>query len=269
MSKTATRVVAILKLLASGRRRLKDVADELGIHASTALRILQSLEASHFVYRDEDRKYRLGSGLIWSAQQALGQFDLRTIAAPFMRDLADASQETVHLAILEGNSVVYINKLESQHPIRMYSSLGRVAPLHCTGVAKAIIAFLPEEEVRELVDGPTLTPYTERTITTTDELVEHLREVRRIGYATDREEHEPGIQCIAAPIWNADSSVGGAMSISAPAFRTSWDTLEALTPSLLKATHAISVELGWGGHSEGVTAGELSLKSTRIDGVRP
>jgi len=125
----------------------------MGLHRTTALRTLQVLEAERFVARDEGHAYRLASGLYFLANRALENTDLRTVAAPHITALSVEVPHTVHLAALEARRVVYIDKREAKQAVRMYSRIGNTAPLHCTGVAKAIVAFLPLEDQQRIASG--------------------------------------------------------------------------------------------------------------------
>lgn len=246
MSQTVTRAVTILQLLAEESLRTTDIAQRLGVHDSTALRLLKTLEESRFVHRDDDGLYRLGSGIFYLSQRALERIDLRRLAQPHMRELGQLTGETVHLGVLEGKNVVYVEKVESTHPVRMmYSRIGRVAPLHCTGVAKAIVAFLPEQHRLSLCEETDLVVHTDNTHASVDSLLADLDDIRERDWASDREEHEMGIHCVAAPIWSAENRVVGSISLSAPTLRVAWDELEGFVPTVLETTRVISSQLGW------------------------
>ena len=244
MSQTLQRAITILTMVSKRPRRIAEIAAELGVHHSTALRLVHTLRDNRLLLEQPDHAYRLGSGLLTLANRALEQIDLRDVAKPSMRALGEATRETIHLAVMEGGSVVYLDKVEADHPVRMYSRIGGLAPVHCTGVGKAILAHLDEDERAAVLAGEELARHTHHTITDPDMLERELAEVRRTGVALDREEHELGIHCIAAPI--GGTGTRAALSISAPASRLSFSALEALATPLRAATDEITAALGEG-----------------------
>lgn len=245
MSQTLSRALKILRFVASEPRRIGEIATFLGVHHSTALRLLHTLRDQGFVFELPDHRYRIGATVIRVGFQALEAIDLRSVARPFMVTLNEATQETIHLGTLEGDEVTYIDKVEAKHGVRMYSRIGAVAPLHSSGIAKSILAFLPGDERSRLLDGRDLTARTRHSITSIDALEEELAVARERGYAVDAEENEPGIHCIGAPIFNGTGQVEGSISISAPMSRIKRDLLIGFAPALLDATTAVSKQLGW------------------------
>jgi IclR family KDG regulon transcriptional repressor len=161
-----------------------------------------------------------------------------------MEALNAETGETVHLGTLEDGDVVYIEKVEARHRVRMHSSIGGIAPLHCTGVAKAILAFLPVAEQDRLLDSRPLPRFTEHTLTTVEELKDDLAKTRERGYAVNNEEQEIGLIGVAAPIFGVEAPVVGSISLVAPTSRMGRDTLEGLAPSVLEASRGVSAELG-------------------------
>jgi IclR family KDG regulon transcriptional repressor len=247
MSQTLERALTILHSVAEQPRHIGEVAAVLGVHHSTALRLLHTLRKHGFVAEMPDHRYRLGAATFRLAFQALEGIDLRETAHPAMQRLNDKTGETIHLGTLEGDNVVYIDKVEAQHPVRMHSRVGAIANLHCAGVAKAILAFLPEEERQALLADRALTSRTEHTLTTVDALEANLARARERGFVLDDEENEVGIHCVAAPIFDGTGAVAGSVSISTPISRVDDETLLGFAPALLEATHEISEELGWRG----------------------
>ena len=245
MSQTLDRALTILELVADSPRRISDIADELGVHHSTALRLLHTLRKHGFVAEEADHSYRLGSTIMRLGFRAYDQVDLRTLVRPVMERLNHETRETIHLGVLEAGEVFYLDKVEAAHAVRMHSSVGAIAPLHCTSVAKAILAFLPEARRRELIDGYELNRRTGNTRTTVEALEADLADSRARGYALDEEEHEPAIHCIAAPIIDADGHVVAALSISTPTSRIDRGVLLSFADPLLQATADASSLLGW------------------------
>lgn len=245
MSQTLDRALQVLEFVGERPRRIGDIAARLDVHHSTALRFLHTLRKHGFVQELPDHSYRLGPTMFRLGYQALEGIELRTIARPAMETLREATGETVHLGSLEDGTVLYVEKVEASHPVRMHSRIGAVARLHCTGVAKGIIAFLPQEERDELLDHYELTRMTDATITDRAALEADLALSRERGYALDAEENEPGIHCISAPVFSGEGRVVGAFSVTAPSTRVDRDTLLGFAPALLEATRETSRQLGW------------------------
>ncbi len=172
---------------------------------------------------------------------------MRRSAEPALRELNERTGYTVHLASYEDGEVIYIDKYDSRHPVRMYSRVGRRAPLHCTAVAKVLLAELPEERRRQVAERIDYTPLTRNTILDAPAFLAELDRVRAQGYAVDNAEHEDFIHCVAAPVRGARGEVLAAASVSVPKVLLDLDGLLALVPHLLAATRAASVECGWSG----------------------
>ncbi|MFE9423252.1 IclR family transcriptional regulator [Kitasatospora sp. NPDC006697] len=240
MSQTVDRALVLLTELAEGERSLEQLAGLLGVHKTTAMRLLQSLEQARLVYRDAEYRYHLGAGLFALASRAVEQRPVRRTAAPHLAALNAATGQTVHLAALEGNEVVYIDKYESRQPVRMYSRIGLPVPMHCTASAKVLLAALPPEERDRRVAELEFTPFTERTLTTPQALLAELALVAERGWAQDRAEHEPFMNCLAAPVRDPGGQVVAAASLSVPNLVLPYEGVLELLPQLLAATAAAS-----------------------------
>lgn len=247
MSQTLDRALQILDFVGEKPRRIGEIAEYLGVHHSTALRFLHTLRKHGFVHELPDHRYRLGSAMFRLGFQALEGIELRSVARPYMERLNEATNETVHLGTLEDGDVVYVEKVEAAHRVRMVSRIGAIATLHCTGVSKGILAFLPDAERRRLLAMHELRKYTDNTLTDLDELEADLTLSRERGYALDDQENEPGIHCVAAPVFSGEGDVVGAFSVTAPVTRIDKDTLLSFVPALLEATTSTSQQLGWVG----------------------
>jgi DNA-binding IclR family transcriptional regulator len=245
VSQSLDRALTLLTELASGPKTLDELADSVDVHKSTVLRLLRTLEARRFVLRADARHYRLGATLFDLANRALEDRDVRESVAPALRGLNGDTGHTVHLASYEGGEVVYIDKYDGRHSVRMYSRVGRRAPLHCTAVAKVLLAALPVDErtaVAESMDYPKLTA---NTITTPAAYLAELENVLSLGYALDNAEHEDFIHCVAAPVRGTGGTVVAAVSVSVPTMLLDLDGLLGLVPRLLAAADAASLECGW------------------------
>lgn len=245
MSQTVQRAVQVLGLIAERPSTIEQVASFMGTHRSTALRTLQVLEAEQMVTRDSHNVFRLGHRVISLANAALENIDLRTVAAPFLTELNHQVKHTIHLTMLEAGNVVYIDKREAKQTVRMYSRIGNTAPLHCTGVAKAIVAFLPAEDRRRIAEGIDFVVHTENTLANAGAYLADLEATAERGYAVDHLEHEPWVNCIAAPIFEASGQVTGSVSITTATLSCDYETLLTMVPRLFAASRGISREFGW------------------------
>ncbi|MCB1884765.1 MAG: IclR family transcriptional regulator [Geminicoccaceae bacterium] len=166
------------------------------------------------------------------------------VAEPHLVALQRRTGETVHLGILSGAEVVYLDKIEAQGAIRMHSQIGNASPVYCTGVGKAALAALPDALTRAIVDAIDFRRFTDRTIADPDRLWAEVEDVRRTGNAFDREEHEAGIVCVAAPIHSADRRFVAGVSGTGPAFRVDGAALEGWAPLLRRTAAAIMDDMG-------------------------
>jgi DNA-binding IclR family transcriptional regulator len=245
MSQSLDRALTLLGALAEGPKTLDQLAETIGVHKSTVLRLLRTLESHRFVQREGVRYYRLGTALFDLAHRSLEDRDVRRSVEPALRELNALTGHTVHLASYEDGEVVYIDKFESRHQVRMYSRIGKRAALHCTAVAKVLVSAFPDARRREIAASIDYVKKTENTILTPDAYLAELTTVAARGYAIDNSEHEDFIHCVAAPIRGARGEVLAAMSLSVPQVLLDLDGLLALVPDLLRAAEKASVECGY------------------------
>jgi len=218
--RSVDRAVAILDLLAQdGWRAGAEVARELGVHRSTALRLLGTLERHALVERDpRTAKYRLGRRLPQLARVVTGELDLRHVARPVCEGLAASSGETVTLDVLDGDEIVPIEQSTGSTAFVSVNWLGRRTPVHCTASGKVILAFAADPIRQRLLARP-LVPLTPRSITDVAELERQLAAARESGFARTFEELEVGLDAIAAPVFSTDGEVVAAIDVSGPAHR--------------------------------------------------
>lgn len=248
MSRTVDKALRILELLGHGELRLVDISARLQEHKSTVQRLLATLQARGYVRQDEaTRRYSVGLKVLQLASLALADMDLREAAREPMQRLRDLTQETVHLAVYDEPQIVYIDKIESTFPIRMYSRVGARAESYCTGVGKALIAFLTDYELERYLQKVTFTRFTPNTIVNAERLREEVARIQTRGYALDLQEHEEGVRCAAAPVFGLDGRVAGSISVAAPAFRMSESEIEELAPAVVQTAREISTNLGSSG----------------------
>ena len=192
---SAERIFQILEMLAEqGEMGLMEISTALDLHKSTVHRLLMSLIYMGYAKQNEQtQKYMLTYKIVNMAGKILDQTDILQIAKPFMERLSDISGETVHLVQREGNHILYISKIEAKvGTIRMVSHVGMVHPMYCSGVGKAIMAMLPEKEVKAIWDESVIEKKTEKTIIDYEQMLTTLEEIRQKGYALDDEENEEG-----------------------------------------------------------------------------
>ncbi|MFJ8960719.1 IclR family transcriptional regulator [Lentzea sp. NPDC102401] len=245
MSQSLDRALTLVNQLASGPKTLDELSGVIGVHKSTTLRLLRTLESHRFVQRDGVHHYRLGTALFDLANLALEERDVRRASEAALRDLNSRLGHTVHLASYEDGEVIYIDKYESRHQMRMYSRIGRRAPLHCTAVAKILLADLPAPALQKVLAGMEFPRLTANTIIGPAAYLAELERVRANGYAVDNSEHEDFIHCIAAPIRGARGEVLAAVSMSVPKVLLDFDGLLAHLPDLLATAEAASAECGF------------------------
>ena len=225
---------------------MTEISEKLDFYPSTIHRILDTLKYAGYVEQDPaTQKYQLGLKLLELGMTKLQQIDLVREATPYLKELARNCNETVHLGILEDSSVIYLAKEESSQTIRMISYIGRRAPLHCTGLGKVLLAYLPLRERNKVLDMIELTRLTENTITNKKKLEEELKRIEKEGVALDREENEKDVRCIAAPIRNYQGKVVAAVSISSPSYRINEGNQNHLKENLVATCQKISSRLGF------------------------
>jgi DNA-binding IclR family transcriptional regulator len=184
-------------------------------------RQLSNLVEEGLLSLNRDHTYSLGVRLLMFASRAWAGNQFRAIAEPHLRRLNEATGETVHLGVLRGTEVIYLDKVEGRQAVRMYSQIGNASPAFCTGVGKAALSALADERLRETLAAMKFRRYTDTTIVTPQALLAEIETIRQTGNAFDREEHEPGIRCVAAPIFSADRSFVAGVSVTGPAYRVS------------------------------------------------
>jgi DNA-binding IclR family transcriptional regulator len=245
MSQSLSRALDLLNELAQQPATLDELASRFNVHKTTVMRLLHSMEEKRFVTRTSDHRFHLGSKLFELSSLALEQRGICNIARPYLAELNAKTGHTVHLAALEGDDVVYVDKFESHHSVRMYSRIGLPAALHSAAVAKVLLADLPRVARERIAAGIDYVKTTENTLTTPAALLAELEQVNVEGWAHDKAEHESFVHCIATPIRDASGRVVAAVSFSVPIVTLSYDDLLKLLPDLTAATEAISAELGW------------------------
>jgi len=230
---TLGKALEVLDVIAVAPRPLRftHILNELRQPRGTLHRNLSNLVEEGLVDVNPNGSYSPGLRLLNLAAQAWSKNTLRSVADPHIRRLHEATGETVHLGVLSGLDVIYLDKLESQQAVRMHSQVGNASPLYCTGIGKAILALLPEEEFAAKATAFDYVKHTPTTLHTAALLTSEIDDIRSSGIAHDREEHEPGICCVAAGFGGCGTGIFAGLSITAPSFRidaekiTRWETL--------------------------------------------
>jgi DNA-binding IclR family transcriptional regulator len=240
------RAVAILEILArDGEAGVTEVARELGVHKSTASRLLAVLDRRELVSQDTARgRFRLGVGLVRLAGSAARGLDLVQESRPVCQALARQAGETVNLAILSGRDALYLDQVAGPAALSPHNWAGQRIPLHATSDGKVLLAYRPAAEIGEHLVLP-LEPFTEHTVTALPEFGRRLAQVRERGYATAVDELEDGLTAVAAPVRDAEGTVIASISASGPSFRIPAERVPEIAESVRRAAAEISRRLGW------------------------
>ncbi len=240
---TVGKALVVLDQVASFGRpvRFSELLDDSPFPKPTLYRFVQTLTNQHMLSYDADRQtYTPGLRLVRLAHAAWEQATLAPMARPFLDALSREVGETVHLAQLDAGQVLYIDKRNAADPIKMYSQAGKVGPAYCTGVGKVMLAFLSDDAADVIITQQSFHKFTPQTLTDEAALRRELADIRTNGYGFDREEHEPGIICVAMPILSEAGRVLGAISVTSTTARTNLAGLEQLVPVLRPAAAKIA-----------------------------
>ncbi|MFH8467023.1 IclR family transcriptional regulator [Streptomyces sp. NPDC017991] len=242
---TADRALDILGLFSQDRLSLsgQEVATALGTARSTAYRYLQSLVGSGFLEEDPQGGFRLGLRVLELARLARRGYGLSEIALPLMRELCTEVGETVLLTRRAGGAAICVERCEAEHPVRISYERGSVLPANAGASALVLLAWLPEQECRELLEAQRLQRFTARTITDVDDLMERLAQIRQDGFTVSRGELDADILGIAAPIRGSSGAVVAALSIAALEHRVPDRRLDEVVAAVRRAAELISGEL--------------------------
>jgi len=251
--KVLDKSLSVLELLLQqgSAMNMIELSEKLGLYPSNIHRILDTLKYRGYVEQDpHTQKYQLGLKVLELGMAKFRQMDMIREATPYLKDLVNQCNETVHLGVLEGEEVLYLAKEESYQTIRMISYVGKRAPLHCTSLGKVLLAYLSAEERKKILGEKVLPRLTENTITDKRELEKELDKVKEQGFALDREENEKDVRCVAVPIRNYQGEVIAALSISSPIFRLDKNRQNDLKKALIETSKKISKRLGYNGKKE-------------------
>lgn len=242
----AARAFAVLERLSEKRSAgLEELSRECGLAKPTVYRFLLTLQDLGYARRCPDDRWTMTLRLFRVGSRALDHLDLYDAARPVAAELAERLGETIHMGVREEDSAVYVLKIESRYTIRMHSRVGRRVPLYCTSIGKCLLAFGEASETEAYLRGAKLVAFTPHTITDRPGLAAELALVRKRGYAQDREEHEEGVRCIGAPVYDQDGLVVAALSASWPIFRYDSAAEEGHARAVVDAALRVSSLLGY------------------------
>lgn len=239
------KTVAVLEALIECRR-LSAIARETGLPISTTHRVLQELVSLGWVGEDEDRDYLPGPRLLALAGRASDDSDIARTGRPALRRLCERTGYTVHFAVRHGDEAVYVDKLDGRRAYRMRSRVGLSLPLHSTAIGKAVLAYLPDEDVRAIAGRTGLPRRTPNTITEVSALLRHLDQVRRERFACDDEENELHTRCVGAVVVDHRDVPVGAVSLSSLAFDLDRRQVRRFAPLVIRTAEEVSAALGAG-----------------------
>jgi IclR family transcriptional regulator, KDG regulon repressor len=219
------------------------LARELDMTKSNVHRTLQTLVSAGYVRIGSGGTYECTLKVFELASPILARIDVRQVAEPFMRSLAEQTQETIHLSLLDRTEVIYLHKIESPHPVRAYSSIGGRAPAHCVASGKALLAYQEDDALKHFSDP--LPSYTSRSITTLTQLRKELEQVRVRGFAINRGEWRDSVCGLAAIVRDAMGRPVASIGISGPAERLQPAALRQYSEVVVDAARALSKALGY------------------------
>lgn len=199
---------------------ITELSRRVNLNKSTTYRIVQALRARNYLNQHhETNKYCLGHKIVRLASSFLNQNKLRELARTYLEELSKKTSQTIQLAVLEGDKVVYVDQVEGTDIFQVRLRIGDWGPLHCTAAGKSILAFLPDEEVEKIFEKAKFISLTHKTITSMSQLRNDLRKIRRVGFSFSDQEYDRNLRAIGAPIIGMGSKVIGALALVAPYHR--------------------------------------------------
>lgn len=220
------------------------VAMHLETSRSASHRFLTTLRDLGYVEKTKEGRFRLTFKVVELGMKKLESFEIRHAVHPFMQEIAFAFGETVNLGHWDGKSIAHLDKINSTEVLRLDVGMGATAPAYCTGLGKAILAFLPDDELDNYLESTELVAITTKTITDRLKLKANIEKIRKHGYAVDDEELSLGLRCVAAPIFDHKGTPAYALSLSGPTHRMKRDKIKAIQSKLVPLCRKISRQIG-------------------------
>lgn len=242
---TLGKAMAVLEIVASAEQPLRftDILNCSDQPRGTLHRQLSNLVEEGLLSVRPDQSYELGLKLLNLASKSWAGSEFRTIAEPHLKRLQSETGETVHLAVLRGTQVIYLDKVEGKQALRLHSQIGNAAPAYCTGVGKAALSVLDPDTLSQRINATQFERHTVHTLRSAKALRTEIAEIRRDGVAYDREEHETGIHCVAAPIHSPARALVAGLSVTGPSFRIAREQLEAWAGTVRDTANDIVADL--------------------------
>jgi IclR family KDG regulon transcriptional repressor len=245
-NKTVVKSLEILKLFYQhDRLTLQEMVDILEMPKTSVHRQVKALEEMGFLTRDQEGKYGLGLVFLKLGQLVAERLDIREIALPFMRKLRDEMGEAVNLIVREGNEAIYIEKVDTKHPVRLYTRVGRRTPLYAGACSRILLAFSPKEEIEHYISTIELKAIASGTIMDRERLQEVVETSRKNGYSVSYSELEDHSAAVAAPIFNHKGEVVAGLSMAGLEANYAPDKLPPLINKITQTAREISYQLGW------------------------
>lgn len=242
------RALLLIELLARETRELTltEIASRMGWPKSTVYGLISTLRDYRYVDQSEETGcYRLGIRFFELGNQIAHSWDIRSVAKPFMQKLNNQLGDMIQLAAEDQGEVLYLEKIDSTHLIRIVSEIGRRLPMHCSGLGKSILAYLPTGRVKQIIRQHGMHSFTEHTITYLPALEKELDKIRRQGYAVDDQEVMEGLRCVAAPIFDSRGQVKYAVSVSGLCNQMSGERMERVIVLVKETAASISAAMGY------------------------
>lgn len=243
------RVFSVLECLARSRKgfTVSELGRKLSVPKSSIHLILKTMERRGYLQKNpQSGKYKFGLKLVGLTRSALDNLEMREEARPFLQALVRKTGLTAHMAVLEGNEAVLIEKVQAPGLIQLATWIGRRMEVNCTGVGKALIAFLSEQELREQVLSKGLAKHNQKTIVSINRLRRELAQIREAGYALDDEEDEIGLRCIGVPVFGEPPKVIAAISVAGTTGQLPLEQVPTLARMVKQTAAEISLQLGFG-----------------------
>lgn len=231
----------------AGELSLGDLSDRLSMDKATVHRLVSTVKHAGYVNQNKDnKKYSNSLKFLAIGNRVMEKTGIKNIARPYIEELSDKTGETVNLGVKVDDRIIYIDKIESSSTIKVGLDIGTSLPIHCTGIGKAFLPFLPEEEIEDILDHTVYEKFTKYTIEDKDAIKDVLKATKERGYSIDDEEYVIGLICFGAPIFDYHGSPIAAVSVSCPKYRyVESKHLEMYSKYTLDAALKISRQMGY------------------------
>ena len=239
------KTMKILELLAEkGELSVAEAAAKLGMNRSTCHRFLVTLRELGYVVQNHLSHYRLSFRIYELGMKVVDRLQVRQIAYPYLQELSSLFNETTNLGYWANNEIVQIDKIDSTEILRIDPGIGSRVPAYCTALGKAILPFLPDEELNSFLKSVPLEAMTPNTITSKKELIRELENIRKQGFAVDREELSIGLRCVASPVFDYTNYPSYSVSVAGPSSRMTKEKITVMKKQVKRVGRELSKNLG-------------------------